>query len=163
MLTRLLLIGALTFSSGCSLVLVDGPPDFIPPSDPIPAEACTVERVFPLLDALGAGAMAVTALTSDDGNAVRFGAVIGAGLGYSSYAGFGKVKQCRDRVFADGNGGLPVATEWPATTGWTVTAEGKAWTEGTVWPNAEPLPWTLPATWTLPAIPPLPLPASKNR
>ena len=96
---RLLVIGALAaLSSGCSLVLVDGPPGFIPPDDPVPPGSCTIDRTIPLIDAAGAAGGLVTALTNSDGNAVRIGAVVGAVLGFSSYRGFSKVGQCRERM-----------------------------------------------------------------
>lgn len=99
MLTRVLLGAALTFTSGCSLAFVDGPPDFIPANEPVPPESCTIERALPLLDAAGAGAFLVTALTSSDGDKVRFAAVGSGALGFSSYTGFRRVKQCRERMF----------------------------------------------------------------
>jgi len=99
MLTRVLLGAALTFTSGCSLALVDGPPDFIPANEPVPPESCTIERALPFLDAVGAGAFLVTALTSSEGDRVRFAAVGSGALGFSSYTGFRRVKQCRERMF----------------------------------------------------------------
>lgn len=96
---KLLLIGTLVFTSGCSLVLVDGPPDFIPADEPVPQGACTTERTMPFVDAIGAGAFIATALTSSDGDKVRIGAVLGGALGYSSYMGFRRVGRCRARVF----------------------------------------------------------------
>ena len=75
MLTRPLLTCVLVLSSGCSLALVKGPPDFIPAE--VPMGSCTIERVLPVLDAVGAGAFVITAITSSDGNAVRAGAVLG--------------------------------------------------------------------------------------
>ena len=101
MLTRVLLGAALTFTSGCSLAFVDGPPDFIPADQRVPPGSCSIERVLPVLDAVGAGAFLITALTSSDGDAVRFGAVIGGGLGYSSYTGFRRVGRCRERMFME--------------------------------------------------------------
>ena len=99
MYRRLVAIGALaTLTSGCSMVLVKGPPGYIPANDPVPLGACTTGRLIPLIDAVGSVAGVATALTSDDGNAVRFGAVLGAGLGFSSYTGFRKVGACRKRV-----------------------------------------------------------------
>ena len=96
---RLAVIGALaTLTSGCSLVLVKGPPGYIPANDPVPAGACTSERIIPLIDAVGAVAGVATALTNSDGDAVRFGAVGGAALGFSSYTGFRRVGACRKRV-----------------------------------------------------------------
>lgn len=99
MLTRVLMGVALTFTSGCSLAFVDGPPDFIPANEPVPPESCTIERALPFLDAVGAGAFLVTALTSSDGDNVRFAAVGSGALGFSSYTGFRRVKQCRERMF----------------------------------------------------------------
>ena len=96
---KLLLTGTLAFTSGCSLVLVDGPPDFIPADEPVPQGACTTERTMPFVDAIGAGAFIATALTSSDGDKVRIGAVLGGALGYSSYMGFRRVGRCRARVF----------------------------------------------------------------
>ena len=99
MFRRILVIGALAaLSSGCSLVLVDGPPGFIPPDDPLPPGSCTIDRTIPLIDAVGAAAGLTTALTSSEGNTVRFGAAIGAALGLSSYTGFRKVGRCRERM-----------------------------------------------------------------
>ncbi len=96
---RLAVIGALaTLTSGCSMVLVDGPPGYIPANDPVPVGACTTERIIPLVDAVGAVAGVATALTNSDGNAVRFGAVAGGALGFSSYTGFRRVGACRKRV-----------------------------------------------------------------
>ena len=96
---RLAVIGALaTLTSGCSMVLVDGPPGYIPANDPVPVGACTTERIIPLVDAVGSVAGVATALTNSDGNAVRFGAVAGAALGFSSYTGFRRVGACRKRV-----------------------------------------------------------------
>ena len=96
---RVFVIGALAaLSSGCSLVLVDGPPDFIPTDDPVPLGSCTLDRTIPLIDAVGAAGGLVTALTSSDGDAVRIGAVVGAALGFSSYRGFSKVGRCRERM-----------------------------------------------------------------
>ena len=95
---KLLLAAALILSSGCSLVLVDGPPDFIPADQPLPEGACTIDRTIPFLDAVGAAASAVVAVTSSEGDYVRVGAVLGAALGYSSYSGFSKVKRCRQRM-----------------------------------------------------------------
>ncbi len=99
MFPKLLLAAALTLSSGCSLVLVDGPPNFIPAGQPIPAGACTVSKTLPFVDAVGATALVATAATSSDGDVVRLNAVLGVLLGYSSYAGFRKVRQCRQRTF----------------------------------------------------------------
>lgn len=99
MFRRILVIGALAaLSSGCSLVLVDGPPGFIPPDEPVPPGACTIDRTIPLIDAVGAAAGLAAALTSSEGNAVRFGAAIGAALGFASYTGFRKVGSCRERT-----------------------------------------------------------------
>lgn len=99
MLTRVLLGVALTFTSGCSLAFVDGPPGFVPANEPVPPESCTIERVLPFLDAVGAGALLYAALRSSDGDAVRFSAVGSGALGFSSYTGFRRVKQCRQRMF----------------------------------------------------------------
>ena len=99
MLTRPLLICALVFSSGCSLALVKGPPDFIPAQEQVPMGSCSIERILPVLDAVGAGAFAVTTHTSSDGNAVRVSAVLGAALGFSSYTGFRRVENCKERMF----------------------------------------------------------------
>ena len=104
MLTRFLLGVSLVLTSGCSLAFVDGPPDFIPANEPVPLESCTIERVLPILDAVGAGAFLLTALTSSDGNEVRFGAVLSGALGFSSYTGFRKVGSCRERVFMEPGG-----------------------------------------------------------
>ena len=93
-----LLIGALNLTSGCSLALVDGPPDFIPVDQPIPEGACTVERTLPFADAIGAGTLLFVAATSSDGDRVRFGIVLGGALGYSAYSGFRSVRQCRSRM-----------------------------------------------------------------
>lgn len=99
MYRRLVAIGALaTLTSGCSLFLVDGPPGYIPANDPVPLGACTTGRLIPLIDAVGAVAGTATALTSSDGDAVRFGAVLGGGLALSSYTGFRRVGECRRRV-----------------------------------------------------------------
>lgn len=106
MLARQLLVGSLVLLSGCSLALVDGPPDFIPADQPVPPGSCSVERILPVLDAVGAGAFLVTALTSSEGDAVRFGAVISAGLGFSSYTGFRRVGSCRERMFMEPVGPL---------------------------------------------------------
>ena len=78
---------------------MDGPPGFIPADQPVPAGACTVDRTFPFVDAIGATASVVTAVTSSKGDHVRIGAVLGGALGYSSYSGFRKVSQCRQRMF----------------------------------------------------------------
>lgn len=94
----LLLTGTLILTSGCSLALVDGPPDFIPVDQPIPEGACTVERTLPFADAIGAGTLLFVAATSSDGDRVRFGIVLGGALGYSAYSGFRSVRQCRSRM-----------------------------------------------------------------
>ncbi|MXW17945.1 MAG: hypothetical protein F4139_01790 [Gemmatimonadetes bacterium] len=99
MFPKLLLTVALTLTSGCSLVLVDGPPDFIPANEPVPEGACTIDRTMPFVDAVGATAGVAAAVFSSEGNEVRIGAVLGAVLGYSSFSGFRKVSQCRRRVF----------------------------------------------------------------
>ena len=99
MFTRLLLIGSLALTSGCSLAMVKGPPDFVPAEEQVPMGSCTVERIFPILDAVGAGAFVITAITSSDGNAVRAGAVLGGALGFSSYTGFRRVGSCKERMF----------------------------------------------------------------
>ena len=99
MFTRLLLIGSLVLLSGCSLAMVKGPPDFVPAEEQVPMGSCTVERVFPILDAVGAGAFVITAITSSDGNAVRSSAVLGGALGFSSYTGFRRVGKCKERMF----------------------------------------------------------------
>ena len=104
MLTRFLLGVSLTLTSGCSLAFVDGPPDFIPANEPVPPESCTIERALPVLDAVGAGAFLITALTSSDGNEVRFGAVLSGVLGFSSYTGFRRVGSCRERMFMEPGG-----------------------------------------------------------
>ena len=95
----LLLAGTLILTSGCSLALVDGPPDFIPVEQPIPEGACTVERTLPFADAIGAGTLLFVAATSSDGDRVRFGIVLGGALGYSAYSGFRSVRKCRSRMF----------------------------------------------------------------
>ena len=172
--TRVLLVGALFLSSGCSMVLVNGPPDYIPENQPIPAGACTVERVFPVLDAVGAGAFALTALTSSNGDHVRFGAALGAGLGFSSYTGFKRVGACRDRVLGDfsrelqqqlsGRAGLSRSGSWPIGGNWSIhgirpiggtlpigtlpitafSSDGTLST-GRIWPTeAASAPWTGP-------------------
>lgn len=99
MFPKLLLTVALTFTSGCSLVLVDGPPDFIPANQPVPEGACTIDRTMPFMDAIGATAGAATAIFSSEGEYVRIGLVLGGVLGYSSFSGFRKVSQCRRRMF----------------------------------------------------------------
>lgn len=99
MFPKLLLTSALILTSGCSLVLVDGPPDFIPANEPVPQGACTVDRTMPFLDAIGATAGAAAAVFSSEGNEVRIGIVLGGVLGYSSFSGFRKVRQCRHRMF----------------------------------------------------------------
>ena len=109
MFPKLLLTAALTLSSGCSLVLVDGPPGFIPADQPVPAGACTVDRTMPFVDAIGATAFVVTAVTSSKGDHVRIGAVLGGALGYSSFSGFRKVKQCRQRMLQP-DGPMPDTT-----------------------------------------------------
>ncbi len=96
---RLVAIGALaTLTSGCSLVMVKGPPGYIPANDPVPAGACTSGMTIPLIDAVGAVAGVATALTNSEGDAVRFGAVAGGALGFSSYTGFRRVGACRKRI-----------------------------------------------------------------
>lgn len=95
---ELLLIGTLTFTSGCSLALVDGPPEFIPADQPLPAGACTIDRTLPFMDAIGAGTLLFVAATSSRGDRVRFGAVLGGALGYSGYSGFRSVRRCRERM-----------------------------------------------------------------
>ncbi len=68
---RLVAIGALaTLTSGCSLVMVKGPPGYIPANDPVPAGACTSGMTIPLIDAVGAVAGVATALTNSEGDAV---------------------------------------------------------------------------------------------
>ena len=104
MLARSLLTCSLVLLSGCSLAMVKGPPDFIPAEEQVPMGSCTVERVFPALDAAGAAAFVITAITSSDGNAVRVGAVLGGALGFSSYTGFRRVANCKERMFT-GPGG----------------------------------------------------------
>ncbi|MDE2796449.1 MAG: hypothetical protein OXL34_16660 [Gemmatimonadota bacterium] len=99
MFPKLLLTAALTLTSGCSLVLVDGPPDFIPAGQPVPEGACTIDRTMPFVDAIGATAGAATAIFSSEGDYVRIGLVLGGVLGYSSFSGFSKVRQCRRRMF----------------------------------------------------------------
>jgi len=101
MFARQLLVGSLVFLSGCSLAFVDGPPDFIPADEPVPPGSCSIERVLPVLDAVGAGASLIVALTSSEGDAVRFGTVVSAGLGFSSYTGFRRVNSCKQRMFMD--------------------------------------------------------------
>ena len=96
---RPVVVGALAIlTSGCSMVLVDGPPGYIEANEPVPLGSCTTERIIPLVDAVGAVAGVATALTNSDGNAVRFGAVAGAALGFSSYTGFRRVGACRARI-----------------------------------------------------------------
>lgn len=107
MLARQLLVGSLVLLSGCSLAFVDGPPDFIPADQPVPPGSCSIERVLPVLDAVGSGAFLITALTSSDGDAVRFGAVLSGGLGFSSYTGFRRVESCKERMFMKPVGPLP--------------------------------------------------------
>ena len=94
----LLVVGAPTLASGCSLALVDGPPDVIPVDQPIPEGACTVEKTLPFADAVGAGTFLFLAATSSDGDRVRFGVVLGGALGYSAYSGFRSVRHCRSRM-----------------------------------------------------------------
>ena len=107
MLERLLLIGTLVSSSGCSLAFVDGPPDFIPANQPAPPGSCSTERLLPALDAIGAGAFLITALTSSDGDVVRFSAVLSGGLGFSSYTGFRRVGNCKEMMLLEPGGPLP--------------------------------------------------------
>ena len=107
MFARLLLIGMLLLSSGCSLAFVNGPPDFIPADQPAPPGSCTIERFLPVLDAVGAGGFLVTALTNSDGDAVRFAAILSGALGFSSYTGFRRVGDCRERMFMEPGGPLP--------------------------------------------------------
>ena len=109
MIPRLLLVCALLLTSGCSMVLVKGPPSYIPADEPVPEGACTIDRTIPLVDALGAGGSIIAALTSSHGDVVRFGAVAGAALGYSSYSGFRKVRRCRARVIRSGDFDMAVA------------------------------------------------------
>ena len=104
------LAGSLLFLSGCSLAFVKGPPDFIPADQPAPPGSCSIERILPVLDAVGAGGFLITALTSSDGDAVRFGAVLSAGLGFSSYTGFRRVESCRERMFMGPTPALPDTT-----------------------------------------------------
>ncbi len=106
----LVLAGSLLFLSGCSLAFVKGPPDFIPADEPAPPGSCSIERILPVLDAVGAGGFLITALTSSDGDAVRFGAVLSAGLGFSSYTGFRRVESCRERMFMGPASALPDTT-----------------------------------------------------
>ena len=98
MFTRLLLTGALALSSGCSLVLVHGPPDYVPAEDPVPPGSCTMERTLPAVDAAGAAIAVIVALTSSEGRDVRIGAAAGGALGFSAYRGFRKVGSCRSRM-----------------------------------------------------------------
>lgn len=109
MFARQLLVGSMVLLSGCSLAFVDGPPDFIPANEPVPPGSCSVERVLPILDAVGAGASLIVALTDSEGDAVRFGAVVSAGLGFSSYTGFRRVNSCKERLFMQ-PAGPPVDT-----------------------------------------------------
>lgn len=106
----LLLAGSLLSLSGCSLAFVNGPPDFIPADQPAPPGSCSIERVLPVLDAVGAGASLITALTNSDGDVVRFSAVLSAGLGFSSYTGFRRVESCRERMFMGPARALPDTT-----------------------------------------------------
>ena len=119
----LLLAGTLILTSGCSLALVDGPPDFIPVDQPIPEGACTIERTLPFADAIGAGTLLFVAATSSDGDRVRFGIVLGGALGYSAYSGFRSVRQCRSRMLLrprgppssdTTSGGFPGTAQSPA-------------------------------------------------
>ena len=108
--SMLLLAGSLLFLSGCSLAFVNGPPDFIPANEPAPPGSCSIERVLPVLDAVGAGGFLISALTSSDGDVVRFSAVLSAGLGFSSYTGFRRVESCRERMFMGPAPALPDTT-----------------------------------------------------
>ncbi len=110
MFPKLLLTAALALTSGCSLVLVDGPPDFIPVDQPVPAGACTIDRTMPLVDAVGAAAGVATAVFSSKGDYVRVGAVLGAAFGYSSYSGFRKVSRCRGRMLEPDGSTAPDTT-----------------------------------------------------
>ncbi|MCY4398171.1 MAG: hypothetical protein OXE96_02350 [Gemmatimonadetes bacterium] len=102
MLARSLLTCSLLLLSGCSLALVKGPPDFIPAEEQVPMGSCTIERVMPMADAIGAGAFLVAALTDSNGDVVRISAVLAGGLGFSSYTGFRRVKSCKERMFMPG-------------------------------------------------------------
>ena len=100
MLNRFLPVVALvSTSTGCSLALVDGPPGYLPPNEPVPMESCTKSRALPFVDAIGAGAFLLPAFTSSDGTEVRVSAVVGSVLGLSSFVGFRRVRHCRERVF----------------------------------------------------------------
>ncbi len=99
MFNRFLPIAVLAVTStGCSLAFVNGPPGYIPANEPIPVESCTLDRTLPIVDAIGAGAFLVTTLTSSDGTEVRLSALLGGALGLSSFTGFRRVGQCRERV-----------------------------------------------------------------
>ena len=136
MFSRALLVAALaTLSSGCSLVLVDGPPGFIPAEDPLPPGSCTLDRTIPLIDAVGAAGGLVTALTNSDGDAVRIGAVIGAALGFSSYRGFSKVGRCRERMTVAPEGTSAMRAQVPSFTSPGVMIPG---------PQNEEVPLTAP-------------------
>lgn len=147
MYRRLVAIGALaTLTSGCSLFLVDGPPGYIPANDPVPPGACTTGRLIPLIDAVGAVAGTATALTSSDGDAVRFGAVLGGGLALSSYTGFRRVGECRRRT-SPAPQGLVLAVPTRTVTGGPVLysrPDPGVLPGGPV--TAPPLLWPVPAT-----------------
>lgn len=120
MLTRILTVVALASTlTGCSLAFVNGPPGYLPPDEPVPIESCTLDRTFPLLDAIGAGSFLVTTLTSSDGTEVRISALVGGALGISSFVGFRRVRTCKERVLraieeSSALDIVPQATTWNA-------------------------------------------------
>ena len=99
--------------SSCSYFTVKGPPAYIPPNDPVPIGACTLESKAPIADGIVAGFLTFNLVESfwlsDDevrdkrSVSKRFyimeSIVIIGTFAHSSYTGRKRIKKCRIRTF----------------------------------------------------------------
>lgn len=100
----LMLAAVALFSSGCSLLLVEGPSNYRMPDDPI---YCTESSILPVIDAVAAasnvtGAMIVGIdnsgrFTQDEKNLVIGSGIVWAGIQtYSWLEGRKRIRECRE-------------------------------------------------------------------
>ena len=95
--------------SGCSFALVKGPPQYVPPNQPI---SCTESRLVPMIDGTFGGFAVVNAglflltdspsLTKTEENTVALVmGVLGTGLTWSAVAGHDRVSKCTSAKLAE--------------------------------------------------------------
>ena len=130
MLKRTLAVLVLVIGlSGCSLVLVEGPPQVRPGSTPPATANCTTEMALPIVDLVFGALAGISSLTlgEDEITLATGSALWGATLLYSGYTGRKRVTACRDFL------STPVGSPSPEPVRLLPDTEGAMWSPQAGW------------------------------